>query len=100
MAPEQITDYRDAKPPADQYAAAATLYQLLTGHYVHPVGRGRDNERLMKILLNEPTYIGDHRADIPEALAAAIHRGLNKDPNQRFASAGEFRQALLPFACA
>src|SRR5262249_39332353 len=29
MAPEQITNYREAKPPVDQYAAAASLYNLL-----------------------------------------------------------------------
>ena len=35
MAPEQIIDFRQTQPPADQYSAAATLYKLLTGHYVH-----------------------------------------------------------------
>src|SRR5262249_40746159 len=35
MPPEQITEYRDAKPPSDQYAAAASLYNLLTGKYVY-----------------------------------------------------------------
>ena len=35
MAPEQVTHYRDVKPAADQYSAAATLYKLLTGHYTH-----------------------------------------------------------------
>src|SRR5439155_1648080 len=35
MAPEQIHNFREAKPPVDQYAAAATLYNLLTDKYVH-----------------------------------------------------------------
>src|SRR5207249_1119084 len=30
MAPEQITNFRDAKPAADLYAVAATLYNLIT----------------------------------------------------------------------
>ena len=34
MAPEQILHFREAKPAVDQYAAAATLYNLLTGKYI------------------------------------------------------------------
>ena len=33
MAPEQITDFRNAQPAADIYSTAATLYHLLTGKY-------------------------------------------------------------------
>jgi len=35
MAPEQVTNFRSAKPPADQYAAAASLYFLLTARYLY-----------------------------------------------------------------
>ena len=47
MAPEQVTHYRDVKPAADQYSAAATLYYLLTGQYVYDFagGRGRAARR-------------------------------------------------------
>ena len=38
MPPEQITHYRETGPPADQYAAAATLYTLLTGQFVYDLG--------------------------------------------------------------
>lgn len=34
MAPEQITDLREAKPAVDQYSAGATLYKFLTAHYI------------------------------------------------------------------
>lgn len=95
MAPEQITNYRDAQPSADQYAAAATLCHLLTGHFVHDVAADRHNQRLMKILLEEPVPIGERRADIPHRLAATIHRALAKKPAERFSGAAEFRQELL-----
>ena len=99
MPPEQITHYRDVTPAADQYATAATLYHLLTGHYIFdfaddmPIGK-----QLAKILLDSPVAICDRRSDIPEALAHAIHRALVKEPKARFADASMFRAALLPFS--
>ena len=39
VAPEQITNFRKAKPPVDQYAAGATLYTLLTAKYVFDLPR-------------------------------------------------------------
>ena len=73
MSPEQITDFRRAQPATDQYAAAATLYFLLTGRFVHdfPDDPGK---RLLMILDKEPVPIRDRRKDIPKGLAAAIHR--------------------------
>lgn len=99
MPPEQLTHYRDVTPAADQYATAATLYHLLTEHYVFdfsddtPVAR-----QLTKILLESPVAIRDRRPDVPEALARAIHRALEKDPKARFTDAATFRAALLPFS--
>ena len=41
--------------------------------------------------------IQQHRAEIPSELAGIIHRGLAKDPGQRFADARVLHGALLPF---
>lgn len=97
MAPEQVTNYRDVTPAADQYAAAASLYNLLTGHYVYdPPG---DVSRLFGMILNDdPVPIRSRRPDLPEGLAASIHRALARDPENRFPDVEAFRQALLPFA--
>ena len=35
MAPEQINDFCGTKPPADQYSAAAALYNLLTDRFIY-----------------------------------------------------------------
>ncbi len=97
MPPEQITNYRDAKPPADQYSAAATLYHLLTGHYVYDFGDLPAHKRMGKILLEAPVTILDRRSDLPPGLAEPIHRALQRDPAHRFPDAHSFRQALVPF---
>ena len=98
MSPEQITDYRGASPPADQYATAATLYRLLTGHYLYDFEDVPKQQRLTRILLNDPVPIHHRHPDIPAALAQTIHRALEKDPTARFPDAATFRNALLCFA--
>jgi serine/threonine-protein kinase len=97
MAPEQITNYRDVKPPVDQYAAAATLYNLLTAQYVYDLPR--ELSRQIGLILDEdPVPIRKRRSDLPEALAAVIHRALARDPGDRYASARDFHTALARFA--
>jgi serine/threonine-protein kinase len=97
MPPEQVLDFRSVKPAADQYAAAATLYTLLTGEHVH----GRADtlaERFRKILQDEPVPIRQRRADIPAGLAAVIHRALARAPQERFPDVAALRRELTPFA--
>ena len=96
IAPEQITNFREAKPPVDQYSLGATLYYLLTGQPTHDFPP-RVEAQLWAILENAPVPIQSRRADIPEDLAAIIHRSLARDPAARFADAGAMRAALMPF---
>lgn len=97
MAPEQLTNYRDAQPACDQFSAAATLYRLLTARYILDLPLALP-ERIAMILRAAPVPIRTRRADIPAALADAVHRALARTPADRFPSCAAFRQALLPFA--
>ncbi len=94
MAPEQVTSYRDASPPADQYAAAATLYHLLTGAFTHDFAAST-HERLLQLLHDDPVPIQQRRPDLGDDLAGAIHRALAREPRRRFGDARSFRRALL-----
>jgi serine/threonine-protein kinase len=94
MPPEQITHYREAKPPADQYAAAAALYHLLTGRFIFDFEGLSSRERLSTILCDPPIPIRQRRAEIPATLADVIHKALDKNAMRRFASAGEMQRAL------
>jgi serine/threonine-protein kinase len=97
MPPEQITHLRDVGPAADQYAAAATLYALLTGQTLF--GPVSDRRQLYKLILEEePIPVRERRPEVPEELAAAIHRALAKQPEDRYPDVEALRQALLPFA--
>ncbi len=97
MAPEQINDLRAAKPSADQYSAAATLYHFLTDQFIYDFPKTL-HAKIMKILLDDPVPIRDRRPDLPKGLAAIIHRALARDPQARYPNAREMRRALLPFA--
>ena len=97
MAPEQITHYRDARPPVDQYAAAMTLYNLLTGQ--HGFDAPDDLKRWIALLLEEePVPIRKRRPEIPQELADVIHKALQKEAKDRFADVRALRKALHKFA--
>ena len=96
MPPEQVLDMRSVKPPADQYAAAATLYRLLTGKFVYPADGGQQ-AHLRRILNDDPVRIETHRSDIPPALADAVHRALDREVSRRFTDCRAFARALQPF---
>ncbi len=97
MPPEQVLDLRSVKPPADQYAAAATLYRLLTAANLYPPAAGVVDLFAM-ILESEPIPITNRRPDLPPSLGAAIHRALARNPTDRFADCRTFAAALRPFA--
>ena len=97
MPPEQITHFRDAKPPADLYALGATLYNLLTGARLFD-SRGRTDKLVAMILSDTPIPLQSRRPEVPNGLAEIIHKALEKKPEDRFANATAMRDALRPFA--
>ena len=92
MPPEQVRDFRGARPASDQYAAAATLYYLLSGRFPHEANS--TGELLRRILEEKPTPVTAHRPDLPPALAAAVHRGLSAAPADRYPDVTAFAAAL------
>ncbi len=96
MAPEQITHYREAKPPVDQYAAGATLYNLLTNKFPYDLPRHVQQQILM-VLQNPVVPLQSRRPDVPKDLADIVHRSMAREPAERFPDVGAMRQALLRF---
>ena len=97
MAPEQVTHYREAKPAADQYSAAATLYTLLTKQYPHDMPKAIPKQ-LVQIATEDSVPIRERRSDIPVGLAEAIHKALSRESKHRFMDVPAFRTALLEYA--
>ncbi|MCI0701037.1 MAG: protein kinase [Planctomycetia bacterium] len=97
MAPEQVTHYRDVKPAADQYSAAATLYYLLTGQFVRDFVSDT-NAQLVQIIIDSAAPIRAHRPEISDNLAEVIHKALAREPEDRYPDVPAFRNALRQFA--
>jgi serine/threonine-protein kinase len=96
MPPEQIVNFRGVTPQADQYSAAATLYNLLTGKYVYDLP-SLIQDQLLRVLQDDPVPIQSRRPSLPKGLAAVIHRALAREPKDRFPDARAMRKALLKF---
>jgi hypothetical protein len=95
MPPEQVLDFHAARPAADQYAAAATLYYLLTGQPIYEPAR-MPTELLVRILQEEPIPL---RSPLPgpglsPRLHAVLCRALVRDTRQRFPDVLAMREAL------
>jgi serine/threonine-protein kinase len=99
MSPEQIMAARDVDKRADVYALGVIVYELLTGERPFKGGAG---QVLFAHLQQPPPDLHDTHPGMPRETARAVMRALAKNPDDRFASAGEFIAALsaLPAAAA
>jgi hypothetical protein len=90
-APEVISGTA-ADERSDIYSLGATLFYLLTGR---PPFLAKHKAEAMRAHLEQPVPdIRALRRDIPDGLAVAIERSLDKDPGKRFASAEQFSRVL------
>lgn len=96
MPPEQILNFRTVGSAGDQYSAAATLYNLLTGMPLFDC-KNDIQEVFRHILQKDPVPLNQRRPDVPETLAKIVARALARKPSGRFQSVEAFRAALLPF---
>jgi serine/threonine-protein kinase len=99
MPPEQVLNFRTARPAADQYSAAATLSTLLSGQHIYDPA-ATVQEQLKQILEKEPVPLAERLPHAPPELMRAVRRALSRRPEDRFADASTFREALTPFASA
>jgi|GEM_PF-2678792 len=92
MAPEQAASCHDVDPRSDIYALGCTLYYLLAGR--PPFPDGTMSERLVKHCYIEPKSLADLRADLPAGLIPICQRMMAKQPDDRYQTALEVRDAL------
>ena len=91
MAPELFEGYA-ASPASDIYAVGVLLFHLVTAKY--PVAGATVNEVRAAHESGSHRSLLDERADLPERFVHVIETSLNRDPNKRYATAGQVLSAL------
>jgi serine/threonine-protein kinase len=92
MSPEQAMGERDVDGRSDQYSLGIVAYQMLVGQT--PFKAANTPAMLVKHLSEIPRPVLESRPDVPPQFAAAVDRALSKKPQDRWPSAGAFRDAL------
>lgn len=92
MAPEQVRG-QETDGRSDLYALGMMLYEVLTGKL--PFDTDNEFELMRSQTEMTPRPPREINPAIPELVEAAIMRAIEKDPDDRFQTGGEFRSALL-----
>jgi hypothetical protein len=95
MAPEQFRDARRADVRSDIYALGCTLYHLLTGRVPFPGSSLSEKCRAHE--QEEPPGFAEVCPDVPAGLGLVVQKMMAKRPADRFRTAGEAAEALLPY---
>jgi serine/threonine-protein kinase len=96
MSPEQAQGKTlDAR--SDIYSLAVILYEVLTGKL--PFSARTPMEYIQKHVTDPIISLSERVADrkFPKALDEVLAKALQKQPDDRFQTAGEFGEALRPF---
>jgi serine/threonine-protein kinase len=91
IAPERIQD-GPGDGRSDVYALGCVLYEALTGSVPFP--RDSDVPKMYAHLSEPPPSARDVRPDTPGQLSEIALRAMAKDPEERFATAGDMAVAL------
>lgn len=97
IAPEQAVDSFNIDRRADIYSLGATLYFMLSGQVMFPQYKQRAEKTLAQ-QKEHPRPIRELNPEVPENVAAIVHKLLEKDPNRRYQTAKQVAMVLEPLA--
>ncbi|MDR2339497.1 MAG: protein kinase [Deltaproteobacteria bacterium] len=93
MPRQQVIDFKHAGPEVDVWAAAASLYKLMTGEYPRDFPQDEDPWRV--VLNRPPVPISSRKAKIPPNIARVVDQALVDSPSIHFQEARALKRALL-----
>ena len=86
MSPEQVKT-APVSPRSDLFSAGVVMYEMLTG--VKPFGSPELSGILYNVVNHPPTPVHEVNPAVPEPLSRIVGRLLEKNPDDRYASASE-----------
>jgi|GEM_PF-3160343 len=92
IAPEQARDCQAADIRSDLYSLGCSFYYLLTGQAPFPGGTW--SEKLLRHQFDLVSPVDELRPDVPEEVAAIVHRLLAKSPDDRYQVPSQLADAL------
>ncbi len=93
MAPEQASGGQPIDARTDVYALGAVLHEMLAGE--SPFAARSPHAVMWRVMHEPATALAARRADVSPRLDAAVRKALSKLPDDRFASAAAFADALV-----
>jgi len=92
MSPEQAVAEQRVDARSDLFSFATVLYEMLVGKLPFP---GEHEMAVMYSIVNsDPIPLSDADIELPDGLEQMLLKALEKQPEDRYADAAEFREAL------
>jgi len=96
MPPEQVRDFKEVKPPSDIYAIGMTAYSLIAGAHALDLSPRAGISETVKAIFEKPFVpLSQRLPEVPQSVSAVIETAIAKEPQMRWRTAGEMREALL-----
>ncbi len=94
MSPEQAAGQRTIDGRSDVYGLGCVLYEMLSGSL--PFEGPTPQSILVRRLTEDAAPIRTLRREVPPNIEQALARAMARDPDERFATAADFKDALAP----
>ena len=91
MSPEQMLGLNDVDGRTDIYSLGCVLFELLTGRVAF---QGSTPQTILRKKMGAPPRLELDRRKTPKELQGIVDCALANDPDERFADAGQFRDAI------
>jgi serine/threonine-protein kinase len=95
MSPEQMASSATTDARADIWSLGAILYELVTGRTAFE--GTTPSEVCAHVLVGTPAPLAELRPDVPDGVALAISRCLERNLARRYSSVSELARALAPY---
>ena len=93
MSPEQASGEADLDGRSDLYSLGCMVYEMLAG--VPPFTGSNAQAIIMKRFAEKPIALHVANPEVPDAVARAVARAMERQPGDRFATTLQFAQALV-----